>query len=89
LNPSYKLQSVAYMPPEPMRFVRDHINIEDIDGARPQRKRNFDYATRDIMKISDIDGAKPNFGHEIPERKEGYGLPYNYSQMDYRDVTHT
>ena len=41
------------------------------------------------MDISDIDGAKPKFGHEIKERREGFGKVYSYDPMDYRDVTNT
>lgn len=39
------------------------------------------------MNIKDIEGAAPKFGHQVPERKEGFGKVYNYNPMDYRDVT--
>jgi hypothetical protein len=76
------------MPPEPLKFLRHQMNVDDIDGARPSEKKHNFYATRNQMDISDIDGAKPKFGHEIKERSEGYGIPYNYNPMHYRDVTH-
>ena len=65
------------------------MSIKDIDGASPSVQKHESYQTRDIMRINDIDGAKPSYGHEIPERKEGFGKPYNYNPMNYRDVTHT
>jgi hypothetical protein len=72
-----------------MRFIRDNLQIDDIDGARPSKKKHNDFQTRDQMDISDIDGAKPSFGHEIKERKDGFGKAYSYNPMDYRDVTNT
>lgn len=63
LNPQYKLQSVTYLPPDPMRFIRDPMTIDDIEGARPSKKKHNDVITRDNMKISDIEGAKPRLGH--------------------------
>ena len=65
------------------------MSITDIEGAKPCEKKHQNIATRDIMNIKDIDGAMPSFGHEIPERKEGFGKPYSYDPMNYRDVTHT
>lgn len=72
-----------------MRFIRDGMQIDDIEGAKPSKKSHNDFNTRDNMNISDIDGAKPSFGHELKERKEGFGKTYNYDPMNYRDVTHT
>lgn len=71
-----------------MRFIRDQMAIDDIPGARPCEKAFVNIKTRNIMDITDIDGAVPSFGHEIQERKEGFGIPYNYDPMNYRDVTH-
>lgn len=51
-----------------MRFIRDPMLIDDIEGARPSKKKHNDFNTRNHMDISDIDGAKPKFGHEIKER---------------------
>ena len=77
------------MPPEPMKFLRNQMNVDDIEGARPAEKKHTTIKTRNTMDISDIDGAFPKFGHEIKERSEGFGIPYNYDAMNYRDVTHT
>lgn len=78
---------MTYLPPDPMRFVRDNMHIDDIDGTRPIKRKHTNIATRDIMSISDIEGAYPSFGHEVKQRTEGFGKPYNYNPMDYRDVT--
>lgn len=80
---------MVYLPPEPTRFIRDNLQVDDIDGAKPSKKRHNEFETRNHMDITDIDGAKPKFGHEIKERQEGFGKPYNYNPMDYRDVTNT
>lgn len=44
LNPTYKLASFEYVPPEPVPFKRDPLAVDDIDGARPVEKR--DHAPR-------------------------------------------
>jgi hypothetical protein len=31
------------MPPEPLRFVRDTMIIDDIDGARPAKKKHVEF----------------------------------------------
>jgi len=56
------------LPPEPLRYIRDNLNIDDIEGAKPVKKKHVEINTRNHMDISDIDGAKPKFGHEIKER---------------------
>jgi hypothetical protein len=77
LEPKYNLPKVEYMAPEVPKFIRDSINIKDIDGAGP-RKIKF-YETRNIMKIGDIEGSSPH------KRRERRSLPrYNY--LDYSDV---
>ena len=47
LNPVYKLPSFTYVPPDPARFVRDAMSIEDIEGCRPVVKKKF--APRDTL----------------------------------------
>jgi len=37
LNPQYKVPVVEKRPVTPPRFVRDHMEIDDIDGARPKK----------------------------------------------------
>ena len=58
LNPTYKLQSVQYLQPDPVKFVRDQLAHDDIPGTRPVKKRQLDIKTRDLMNISDIEGTK-------------------------------
>lgn len=72
------------MQPEAPKFIRDHLNIDDIPGTRPIKRKHLDIQTRDVMKVSDIEGtsSKPMY----PVVKERRGVTYN--SMDYRDVTH-
>mmetsp|Transcript_28560 Transcript_28560/g.35320 ORF Transcript_28560/g.35320 Transcript_28560/m.35320 type:complete len:93 (+) Transcript_28560:304-582(+) len=55
LNPVYKLASFTVVPPEVPRFVRDAMQINDIEGTRPLQKKEF--APRDTLNIFDIQGA--------------------------------
>lgn len=67
LNPEYKLQSFTVIPPEPLRFVRDGMAIDDIEGCRAKVVREL--ATRDNYKVDDIPGAKA----KAPlQRREGH-----------------
>jgi hypothetical protein len=58
LNPTYKLPVVEQRPITPPRFLRDHMEIDDIDGARPKKDKLADVKTRETMKINDIEGTK-------------------------------
>ena len=55
-DPSYNLASVEVKPPTPPKFLRDQIDVSDIDGAAPGVSRNF--APRDNMTTMDIPGAQ-------------------------------
>jgi hypothetical protein len=57
LNPSYNLQKVSYVAPEPLKFLRDPLAIDDIQGTRATKKEYRHYSTRDILKIDDIVGT--------------------------------
>jgi len=76
LNPVYKLAHVEYFPPEPPKFIRDNMEIEDIDGARPKKQKY--YETRDSMKVADIDGAigKPTYIRKT-----------DHDSFNYADIT--
>lgn len=63
LNPTYKLQSVQYLQPEPVKFVRDQQYIDDIPGTRPTKKKQLDIKTRDLMNIADIEGTRARQRH--------------------------
>ena len=58
LNPKYNLQSVTYVEPEKLKFIRDQMSIDDIPGTRPLKKKQLDFSTREIMDIKDIEGTK-------------------------------
>jgi len=56
LTPKYKLQVVEFVPPEPPKFIRDGMQIDDIQGVRA--KKRPERAERDPLKVVDIEGAK-------------------------------
>ena len=58
LNPEYKLQSFTYVPPPPLKFVRDQMQHDDIEGSRTKYKKQA-AVEKDVMNVKDIDGALP------------------------------
>lgn len=76
LNPIYKLPYVEYLPQDPPKFIKDNLELNDIDGARP-RKQKY-YETREALKVSDIDGAKA---------KKTYVRSTPYDSLSYADIT--
>ena len=78
LDPTYKLAHVEIKPPEPLKFIRDQISNDDIDGAKPTIKKY--YETRDILAVRDIAGAKAKDPY-IRRPETGY------SSFNYDDVT--
>ena len=77
LNPRYKLQSFEYVQPQPNKFIRDQMVIDDIPGTRS--KPPTDKPVKDIMNIRDIECTQ---SRERTKHRSG-----SYSNMDYRDVT--
>ena len=73
------------MQPEPCKFVRDQLNIDDIPGTKPTKKRQLDIQTRDVMNIQDIEGTKARQRHAPRPNAETQA---KYNALDYRDVTH-
>jgi hypothetical protein len=55
LQPNYKLPSCKVLPPPEVKFVKDPLNMDDIDGTRSAVKTI--YSSRDTNKISDIEGS--------------------------------
>lgn len=55
-DPSYTLPSVDMKPPTPPRFMRNHIDVSDIEGAGPRAPRVFE--PRDSFNTNDIEGAQ-------------------------------
>ena len=78
-DPSYNLASVEVKPPTPPKFLRDQIDVSDIDGAAPGVSRNF--APRDNMTTMDIPGAQAGW---IPRHKRRTGPPRD--NINYGDV---
>jgi len=39
LNPQYKIPEVEKRPFTPPRYLRDQMEIDDIDGARPKKSK--------------------------------------------------
>ena len=77
LNPKYKLQSFEYVEPQPNKFIRDQMVIDDIKGTRSKPPTNK--PVKDIMNIRDIECTQ---SRERTKHRSG-----SYSNMDYRDVT--
>lgn len=79
--PVYKLAQVEIRPITPPKFVRDQMNINDIDGARPKKHKVIEYETREIMLIEDIEGTKAKERHKKRNRSP------DYNAYDYSDIT--
>lgn len=63
LNPTYKVSEVEKRPYTPPRYMRDGMDIEDIEGARPKQVKQDKIKTREVNKIDDIEGTKANLRH--------------------------
>jgi hypothetical protein len=55
LQPNYKLPSCKVVPPHELKFVKDSMSVDDIDGTRSTVKTV--YQARDTLRISDIEGS--------------------------------
>ena len=62
LNPTYQLPYYEVRAITPPKFIRDHINISDIEGTKPEIY--YKWNTRNSMDVNDIEGAMPR-----PEKK--------------------
>jgi hypothetical protein len=56
LNPQYKLPSVMPADIPAPKFLRDNLNVNDIDGAKARTPKKFQ--VRDTMSAADIVGAQ-------------------------------
>lgn len=81
LNPSYNIPEVEVRPATPPKFVRDAMQIDDIEKSRPKADIMAGRATRDPMKIDDIAGTRAQQRHK--ERVNCGG----FTSYDYTDVT--
>ena len=66
------------MQPEPPRFIRDNMKIDDVEGARPKIVRELD--KRESNKVDDIEGASP----KPHKHRKMFG---GYNNINYDDVT--
>jgi len=78
LNPEYKLPQVEIRLATPPKFVRDNIDIKDIDGARPNPYTKYNIQ-RKTNNVTDIDGARPK-KEWLPQGKQ--------STLDVRDINY-
>ncbi len=78
LEPKYNLPHCENYPFEIPRFIRDNIDVKDIEGAQPTKKISLEIK-RDPLKKDDIQGTSPRRRYNI--RNKG-----NYEYIDYRDV---
>jgi hypothetical protein len=81
LNPSYTLSKVEVRQATPPKFIRDAMNIDDLEDARPKANRLNQLKTKDVMKVDDIQGTKAR------PRHQARGISGGYSAFDYSDVT--
>ena len=77
LQPKYQISKVEQFDPPVPKFIRDNINVEGIEGAKP--RKYFQWETRKMFDNSGIPGSSP---------KKSYVRASNYSNIDYSDVTH-
>lgn len=64
LNPHYSLSKVEYRPVTPPKFIRDQMQVDDIDKAKPKVDTRTAAQTKNIMKIDDIEGAVAHMRHK-------------------------
>ncbi|XXQ39408.1 Uncharacterized protein PBTT_09575 [Plasmodiophora brassicae] len=57
LDPIYKLASFTHVPPEPVRFVRDTLDISDIPGTKTTVPYVMRMRTRDHINYDDVPGS--------------------------------
>jgi len=65
----------------PPKFIRDQMNIQDIEGAKPKRDWHNDAKTKETNKIDDIDGTRARIRHQPRKNSAGY------TSYDYSDIT--
>ena len=51
-------------PATPPKFIRDAMNIDDIDKTRPKADTMKGRVTRDVMKVDDIAGTRAQQRHK-------------------------
>ena len=79
LEPKYNFPKSPEYPPYVPKFIRDNIDVKDIEGARP-KKIVSNKVFKDSLKNDDVKDSWP---------KKPYVRKTKYEFMDYRDVTNT
>lgn len=59
LNPVYKLPSFEPLEHVVPKFIRDSINVDDINGSKPRNLQQKQVVNRITNNVHDIDGARP------------------------------
>lgn len=76
LEPKYVLPKVESLDPPVPRFIRDNIQINDIEGSFP--KKYYKWETRKGFLNEKLDGSSP---------KKPYLRKSHYDYINYNDVT--
>jgi hypothetical protein len=76
LEPTYQLSKVEPIEPIVPKFIRDNINVDGVEGAKP--KKYFQWETRQTFDNSSIKGSSP---------KKTYVRSTAFNNIDYSDVT--
>ena len=79
LEPKYKLPKSTPYPPYEPKFLKDSINVDDIEGAKPRKVIGI-MQSRNTLNINDIKDSWP---------KKPYIRKTKYEYIDYTDVTNT
>ena len=76
LEPKYRLSHVETLDPPVPKFIRDHIQIKDIQGSYP--KKYYKWETRKGHLLDKIEGGSP---------RKPYERKTHYDYINYNDVT--
>lgn len=57
LQPTYNLPTFVPVEPERTKFIKDPLNISDIEGTKIIKQK--EWSTRNILDTSDIEGSHP------------------------------
>jgi hypothetical protein len=89
LEPDYHLPEAAPAPAEPSRFLRDTLDVSDIEGARRRQARPLLKETLNLS-TADIEGSRPGGGR--PPRAQhggegGAGAGRRDGNLDVSDIS--
>lgn len=61
LDPQYNLPAAPESPIDPPKFIRDQMDVSDIDGAKRKERRQLQKPTTSLQ-TGDIEGGRPRQG---------------------------